>query len=330
MRRHGRRALLPFAALVVLTLAVLPLPTRAQEAPAPPALDVRVAVAPTAVTLGDRVRVTVTVRHDDDVLITGETPGRREGLVLIEELPPITLPGDEPGILVTELGYTLAAFRLGTITLGELRVSWLRDDGSTGSVTVTPQAFEVHPTITGDTAELHPLKPQAAVGGGTPGWIVPLAAAALASVLLAAVIAFLWRRLRRPAASVAEPAQPATPEAAGRRRLEQLAASAPLDGGEYDRFYGSLAGIVREYLEARFDFTATALTTTELEARMTSEGVQRWQARLVGGLRERCDAAVYARRYPDATSADHDLTVAFEIIELSRAATNGHELEPVI
>jgi hypothetical protein len=46
--------------------------------------------------------------------------------------------------------------------------------------------------------------------------------------------------------------------------------------------------------------------------------VERWQARLVGGLLERCDAAVYAGQRPDPASADHDLTVAFEIIELAR------------
>jgi hypothetical protein len=51
---------------------------------------------------------------------------------------------------------------------------------------------------------------------------------------------------------------------------------------------------------------------------MTSHGVDRWQARLVSGLLERCDLAVYARQYPDPASADHDLTVAFEIVELSR------------
>jgi hypothetical protein len=76
---------------------------------------------------------------------------------------------------------------------------------------------------------------------------------------------------------------------------------------------------MRDYLEQRYAFTATALTTPELNRRMTNEGVGRWQARLTGGLLERCDAAVYAGRRPDPASADHDLTAAFEIIELSRS-----------
>lgn len=107
-------------------------------------------------------------------------------------------------------------------------------------------------------------------------------------------------------------------EDAARARLDTLAAANTLGAGDYDRYYGELAEVVRDYLEARFVFAATALTTPELERLMTGHGVERWQARLVGGLLERCDAAVYAGQRPEPASADHDLTVAFEIIELAR------------
>ena len=76
--------------------------------------------------------------------------------------------------------------------------------------------------------------------------------------------------------------------------------------------------MVRTYLAARFWFNATALTTRELRERFDAAGIGRWQARLADGLLERCDAAVYARARPDPASADHDLTVAYEIVELSR------------
>ena len=59
-------------------------------------------------------------------------------------------------------------------------------------------------------------------------------------------------------------------------------------------------------------------TAAQLQTRMEGRGVERRQARLVAGLLDRCDAAVYAHRNPDPASADHDLTVAFEIVELSR------------
>ena len=108
------------------------------------------------------------------------------------------------------------------------------------------------------------------------------------------------------------------PERSARERLASVQHAGLPDEAEFQRFYGTIAVVVREYLGERFGFNATALTSSELETRMTGHGVDRWQARLVSGLLERCDRAVYARHYPDPESADHDLTVAFEIVELSR------------
>ncbi len=106
-----------------------------------------------------------------------------------------------------------------------------------------------------------------------------------------------------------------------------MALANPLRARDYDTYYGTISIVIRGYLQERFGFPATALTTRELERRMTAEGVERWQARLVGGLLDRCDRAVYARRRPDPASADHDLTVAFEIIELSRQQPEPIESE---
>ena len=112
-------------------------------------------------------------------------------------------------------------------------------------------------------------------------------------------------------------------EGAARGRLDALAAADPLAHADYDAYYGTLANVVRDYLQQRFGFNARALTTAELQRRMVALGVDRWQARLVSGLLDRCDAAVYAGRRPDPVSADHDLTVAFEIVELSRPQQPG-------
>ena len=109
-----------------------------------------------------------------------------------------------------------------------------------------------------------------------------------------------------------------SPERIARDALDTLGAEAGPARLDYPAYYGGLAVTVRTYLAARFGFNAHALSTRELERRMVSHGVDRWQARLVAGLLERCDDAVYAHRYPDFASADHDLTVAYEIVELSR------------
>ena len=321
----SRRRPAPPAALLAATAALLaaalaaagaPLPAAAQEAPA---LDVRVDVAPRVVTLGDRVRVTVIVRHDEALLITAAPPARSPALQLIETIPAETAALPD-GSLRTEAGFTFAAFGTGVLEPGELRVHWLRENGASGELRAPAPPFEVASALIGGGGDLRPLKPQAAFGDPPPGWARPAAAGgALLALALAAFLAA--RRLRRrpvPAPAAAPGRSEDGPEAVARRRLEELAASGALADGDYERFYGTLSIVLREYLRARFGFNAPALATPELARGMGGHGVGRWQTRLAGGLLDRCDAAVYAGRRPDPASADRDLTAAFEVVELSR------------
>ncbi len=307
------------AALALAVLAILgAVATAPAEAQRPPSIELRVGVSPRVVTLGDRVRITVVVTHTEALLITADPPSRGDALELIETRPAetVTLPD---GSLQTEVVFTVAAFTLGVQDAGALRVFWLSQDGSSGEVQAIPPTFEVTSALLDDSGSLRPLKPQAAFGEPPPGWVRPaIAGGVLLALALLAALGARWLRRRTPA-----PAPPAerlerTPEIAARRRLEELAGSGTLTSGDFERFYGTLSVVLRDYLEARFEFNATALTTPELDRSMGGYGVERWQARLAGGLLDRCDAAVYAGRRPDPSSADHDLTVAFEIIDLSR------------
>jgi hypothetical protein len=220
--------------------------------------------------------------------------------------------------MTTRFEYVLAAFALGDVTLPAQRVSWLNAAGETGSLQVAASPLPVRARSADDDTTLRPLKPQAEVSGAPLWWqrYGPYALGVVAVCALLAYGAYRWRtRPRRTV--VATPAIAPVDEAA-RARLDVLAAGNPLAHGDYDGYYGTIAEVVRDHLQTHFGFNARALTTAELQQRMVALGVERWQARLVSGLLDRCDGAVYARRRPDPSSADHDLTMAYEIVELSR------------
>ena len=287
---------------------------RAQGAP----VDIRVDLEPRSATLGDRVRMTVSVVHTDAVLITAEPPEPREGLTVVETVPVVTIVLDD-GRLRSEFGFTFAAFELGTMQPGLTRVLWLHEDGRSGATEVVAPPFAVFSAAVGDASALRPLKPQAEFGEPPAAWLRPAIAGGVAAAVLLFAALVVWRRRRRQPEPVAAPVVVATgPEADARRALEEIASSGLLQAGDFGAFYGTIAVVMRRYLEARFVFPATALTTSELDARMDDHGIARWQSRLAEGLLNRCDAAVYAGYEPDPVAADHDLTVAFEIIELSR------------
>ena len=79
--------------------------------------------------------------------------------------------------------------------------------------------------------------------------------------------------------------------------------------------YRTLSSVVRSALGSKYGFPASSLTTPELKRRMESAGVDRWQARLVGGLLEECDAVVYAGYRPAGERRNADLNMAREIVE---------------
>ena len=325
--------LLAVAAALAVGAGLLLAPGGPAHAQAP-AAPVQVSVTlgqPTAL-LGERVHLTVIAAHPSDLLVTVELQSIRSELRVIEALPEVRLPAGGRNS-TTRFEYVLAGFALGEMRPDVFRISWLQGDGVSGEVPVETPAFEVRPTLSASAdagADIRPLKPQASVEGGPPAWQRPVLTALAAALVLAVLVvaAFAVRRLvRRRRALAPVPVAEATIEARSRRRLDELATADALSSGGYDAYYGELSSVVREYLADRFEFGATALTTTELERRMTAQGVERWQARLVGGLLERCDAAVYAGRRPDPASADHDLTVAYEIIELTNPA--NAEPEPV-
>jgi hypothetical protein len=138
-------------------------------------------------------------------------------------------------------------------------------------------------------------------------------------LLLLAVAAWqVRRRRRRRPEPVAAPLElVATPEDRARAALDQIETD-PRTPAEYTAYYARIAEVVRSYLTERFDFPAFALTTTELQPAMLRNQLDRWQARLVGGLLSQCDFVVYAHYRPARERADADLTAAYEIVEISR------------
>lgn len=320
-----RAALLLIGAVALAVIFVTPqVPARAQE-PAP--LTIEVSLDPPAATLGDRVRLVVRVTHDAEVRVTVAPPRATSDLVLVSQDAPVTQPGDTPEA-TTEFAFTLAAFQTGPIALGSVEVSWVRADGASGSESVVLPTLVIESLVPPFETELRPLKPQAEIGGAPAAWQrdeVAVAAAAGSALVLAGLLA-LWLRSRRHPLSA--PRADTAIEDAARRELQAIGAAGHLARGEFDEYYGRISLAVRQYLAARFGFPAIALTTTELRSRMPGRGVERWQARLVQGLLERCDAAVYAHRYPDPASADHDLTVALEIVEITREQLAGAPVPP--
>ena len=317
------------AAALALLMLKLVTPSRIARAETPP-IEAKATFSAAEVVLGERLRLRVTIVHPRDVVVSVQPSERTNALQVVEVLRPTETSAG--ATTLTQAEYVLAAFNLGRIDAAPLRLAWLRSDGESGELNLVPPPFIVRETVPAQDTVYRPVKPQLGIAGGPPAWQGrAIVGGAIAGVLLLALgVAFTLRtRVRRPVLVPVGSSVDAI-EVAARAQLDALGADAPLTRGDYDTYYGTIALIVRDYLQQRFQFGARALTTPELQRRMVQLGVERWQARLVAGLLDRCDAAVYAGRRPDPASADHDLTVAFEIIELSRPTSEAETTAPAV
>jgi hypothetical protein len=320
------------ALLLIAALAFVASWPGAASAQEPPRFEVTATLQPRAATLGDRVRLTITVQHATDLLISASEPARVSDIELVA-IEPETVTFDEGGLgATTTFVFVLAAFQLGDLHPGDVEVFRLRADGSSGSSTVRPPILRITPVRAEGDQELRPLKPQAVVQGAPAWWQRTELPAGIALLLLLIAASGWWWRRQRSRVVVTADAAPAgaSLEDHARARLGRLQGAALSSSEAYRSFYGEISLTTRAYLAERYGFNATALTTIELERRAERAGIGRWQARLATGLLERCDAAVYARSRPDPASADHDLTVAYEVIELSRPRYRGEELDEAV
>lgn len=174
-----------------------------------------------------------------------------------------------------------------------------------------PVSLEVVSVLPPDAPlELSPLPPPSAISGAESPFLRPaIALGAVVGVVLLAGVAWIaiGRILRRPRGILQPSDVPA--EHPG------LATATALLHTDSVAAYRALASVVRRKLGERYGFPAFALTSRELETRMEAVGVDRWEARLVGGLLENCDAVVYAGYRPAPERREADLNMAREIVE---------------
>jgi hypothetical protein len=282
-------------------------------------------------TVGDQVAVRVTLRVPEGTRVR-LAPGAVAPPFELAKTPKVSARRAADGLADITVTVTMAAFATGDLTLAPLRLEYEEPSGARG-VVATPPARVLVDSVLPASGELRlrDLKPQAELprAGASPLLLQALggslAALGLALLTLAAVYA---RRRARPAPAPVVAVAPRSLEDGARERLD--AAAGLFRAGDYAAGYARIASTLRAYLSERFAFPAFALTTAELASRMRDRDLDRWQARLVSGLLEQCDAVVYAGYRPAPERAERDITSAYEIVEMSRPAPPPVEAEEAV
>ena len=312
-------ARLAVATLFFALIALAALATQRTVAAQPgEPVTVRASVDRERVTVGDRITLTIVVQHDARLSLDALERAAAFGDFEVLAVEPPQERALDNGRVETTLAFTVAVFRTGDLEIPAIAVPYADADGNPTTATAPGVPISVASVIPpGESpADIRDLKPQLGVPGGAPAYVRPalIAAPVVIVVGMALLLARVLRRRRVPVPA----GPPPLPEDEARAELERIAALRLPESGAHKEHYRLISGCIRRYLTGRYDLSAVALTTAELEEQMGGRGVDRWQARLVSGLLQECDDVRYGQYAPAAARADADLTAAFEIVEMTR------------
>ena len=288
------------AAFVLVATLALALPAHALA-------DDRVIATRSVSFIGEQFEITVEVETTQGALVEIDpTATSWAGVEIVRVASQTSAPSGD-GTL-HRLTLVVAPFQV-----GELRVSpgiIVTNGVDVQQRSVPAFALRVSPTLAPNAPlELSPLPPATGIGGGESPmlrpalWTASIVGALLFLALLAMAARAITGWIRRPSPVVEELFAP-----------PDLGTAEALIGTDPVKAYRTLGTVIRGELSRRYGFPAVALTTKELQLRMEAEGVERWEARLVSGLLQECDAVIYAGYRPAPERCEADLTTAREIV----------------
>ena len=297
--------------LYTAIISLIVIPFQHTEAQSTPDIEIISTISPLEINIGDVFYLEVLVRHSNAVAIS-------TNLAMISGIELVGSPNegfDNPSdnSNITSIIYELQVFDFDLPQQLEIEVLWVTEDGQTGLVSNFVDLPTVIRLVTDASTTVRDLKPQQITSDDYDSTFSYQLFLGLVIILLFFLALTLYFRRN----NLLELEQNDSEDTA-RLQLAELHSFNLDEVTDLQEFYSSLSGVIRLYLLNRFSLDALTYTSSELNKLMVENGIERWQARLVGELLKRCDLAIYAHIYPDPDSANSDLTLAYEIVEFAR------------
>lgn len=266
-------------------------------------------------TVGDHIRLLLTVRHPEGVII--ELPRVTENISPFEilDVRPVH-DSKENNQVIVEAEYKITSFSTGELALPRLKVRYTEPSGVTGEIESSRLPITISSVLNPNRSEqaVKDVKSPISISKDPVQYqqLAQIGAGALALVLILSVVIRRWPRITRaPANTLLD----IPPEEKARRDLERIEALYLGNGrANYVEYYSSLAECIRSYLAEKYGAWTLGCTTKELKEKMEASGIEPWQARVVYGLLDECDSVRWARYSPVMARAERAITLAYEIV----------------
>ena len=298
-----RHSIVPIA-ILIFCLPALP-------GQSPVQLDSR--VDPAQVTVGDLIRLTLTVTADPgvEVDLPEPDPDMGEFQVLGHE---VAGPVEDDGHRIWTVVYTLALYKTGSFEIPPVAVSYRGEGVQAGSVRTQEHSVRVESTLSDDSKDILDIKGPLEIPRSL--WSLwPWFAAALG---LAALIFLYLRRKGGEAPSAVSRKPRLSPYDEAYRALRRLRDSGLLEEGQLKPYFTRLSEIIRRYLERRYLIQAMESTTTQLLDQLRKMSLALDELKLFRDFFPCCDLVKFAKYAPPVPEQERVTELAFRILEVTR------------
>ena len=307
--KRGPALLVPIL-LLAAACSRAPAPAPA-PATAPAVADVRATLSTNSIRIGDLVTLDLQVAHPVGTRV--ELPSLARGRqIVVRNTQALTNRTDTTGS--SDFRITLTSLEVGDHVLSTNAIQVIGTNGPALTAPFPFLALSVQSSLT--SSNMPPREMKAGLARWpvpTPYWLLAvLGTIALLALLIGLAVAY-WRR--RAQAPPTPPILP-PPHEVALAALRALQAKGWIESGNTEPFYVDLSGIVRRYLESRFELHAPERTTEEFIREVsTSRTLRQDHQSLVVDFLTQCDLVKFARHQPGADDMRNAMAAAERLVQ---------------
>ncbi|MBN2030339.1 hypothetical protein JW824_08850 [bacterium] len=281
-------------------------------------ISVSSSVDQSRITIGDLIRYTVTVTHDENVEV--EMPGLGVNLGQFEVRDyEVQDPYKKDGMVISEAEYIISTFFTGEFEIPPLTVTYRTAEDSTMHTLTTEKikivVESVKPSEAGDIRDI-----KSPVEIPRDWWLLGRWFVLGGMIIMFGVfMMILYRRKKQGKGLLPRKEQPPRPpHEVAYENLERLRESDLLEKGAVKEYYIAISEIIRRYIEGRYFVVAMELTTFEVMEGLSQADLPEEEYQLFSTFLSQCDLVKFAKYMPSEKENEAIMDLAFEIIDKTK------------
>ena len=280
-----------------------------------PLIEVQSAVDTSSITIGDRIKYTVSIDYKEGMRVEQPGAGVNLGQFEIKNYK-IQPPYSEDGRVFIKYEYEISVFDTGKFTIPPFPVAYFPTDSTKDYKIIEANSINIYveSVIQDGDKELKDVKPPVYIPFDY------IFAISMATIIIAILVAafFAYRFYQKKKASgyifkAPEPRRPAHEVALA--DLEALLAKNLPAGGEIKQYYIEISEIIRRYIEGRFFIPALEETSFEILSEIHNQQLEEKIFQLLNDFLNLCDLVKFAKYIPGQQEHDTSAEMARRFIE---------------